>query len=327
MDAKIKSLAVLTSGGDAPGMNAAIRAVVRTAIHYGIKVFGIKRGYQGLVENDIFEMSTLDVANIIQRGGTILKTARSKDFMTTEGRAKAKANLDALGIEALIVIGGDGSFKGAHNFSKEYHIPTIGIPGTIDKDINGTDYTIGFDTAVNTAVECIDKIRDTADAHDRLFVVEVMGRDAGYIALNSGISCGAEDIFIPETQTDISELIKNLRYDKKRKKYMRIVVVAEGDEYGGADRFREMIQKRFPSWEVRSAILGHLQRGGSPSAYDRVQASKMGFYAVEALLEGKSNIMVGTMNSKIQYTDFCDALKMHSPLDEDLLRMSAILSS
>lgn len=327
MDAKIKSLAVLTSGGDAPGMNAAIRAVVRTALHYGIKVFGIKRGYQGLVENDIYEMSTIDVANIIQRGGTILKTARSKDFMTIEGRTQAKANLDALGIEALVVIGGDGSFKGAHSFSKEFNIPTIGIPGTIDKDISGTDYTIGFDTAVNTAVECIDKIRDTADAHDRLFVVEVMGRDAGYIALNSGISCGAEDIFIPETHTDISELIKNLRYDKKRKKYMRIVIVAEGDEYGGADRFKEMIEKRFPSWEVRSAILGHLQRGGAPSAYDRVQASKMGFHAVEALLEGKSNIMVGTLNSKIKYTDFGEALKMHSSLDEDNLRMASILSS
>lgn len=327
MKHQINSLAVLTSGGDAPGMNAAIRAVVRTAIYHGIKIFGVRRGYQGLIENDIFEMNTLDVANIIQRGGTILKTARSKAFLTTEGRKTAHANLEALGINGLIVIGGDGSFKGAQTFSNEFDMPTIGIPGTIDKDISGTDYTIGFDTAVNTAVECIDKIRDTADAHDRLFVVEVMGRDAGYIALNSGISCGAEDIFIPETHTNISEFIKDLRYDKKRKKYMRIVVVAEGDEYGGAEKFREMIQKRFPSWEVRSAILGHLQRGGAPTAYDRVQASKMGFHAVEAILQGERNIMIGTKNSAIAYTKFEDAHKMHSSISEDNLRMAHVLSS
>mgnify|MGYP000920163325 CR=1 FL=1 len=323
----MKKIGVLTSGGDAPGMNAAIRAVVRTAIFHDMEVFGIRRGFQGLIEGDINPMNTQDVSNIIQRGGTILKTARSKDFMTEEGRQKAYDNLKQHEIEGLVVIGGDGSFKGASLFSKEFPIHTIGIPGTIDKDIQGTDYTIGFDTAVNTAVEAIDKIRDTAEAHDRLFIIEVMGRDAGYIALNSGISCGAEDIFVPESHTDIAELIKNLRFDKKRKKLVRIMVVAEGDEYGGAERFKDMIQKRFPSWEVRAAVLGHLQRGGAPTYKDRVEASKMGYYAVMGLLNGRNAQMVGVQNEEIIYQAFENACKLNKPLDMDLLEMAAVLSS
>lgn len=323
----MKKIAVLTSGGDSPGMNAAIRAVVRTGIYHGLAVYGVRRGLQGLVDGDIIELKTQDVSNIIQRGGTILKTARSKDFMTIEGRKQAFENLQQLGIEGLIVIGGDGSFRGAKVFSEEFNIATIGVPGTIDKDIQGTDYTIGFDTAVNTAVDAIDKIRDTAEAHDRLFIIEVMGRDAGYIAVNSGISCGAENIFVPESETDIAELIRDLRIDKKRKKLVRIIVVAEGDEYGGADNFRSLIQKRFPSWEVRSAILGHLQRGGSPTYKDRVAASSLGYHAVLGLLEGKSAQMVGLSNEQIVFSSFDTACKLNLPLDMKLLEMAAVLSS
>lgn len=323
----MKKIAVLTSGGDAPGMNAAIRAVVRTGLYHEMEVFGVRRGLQGLVDGDIFLMQTQDVSNIIQRGGTILKTARSKDFMTQEGRKKAFQNLQENGIEGLVVIGGDGSFRGAKVFSEEFNIPTIGVPGTIDKDIQGTDYTIGFDTAVNTAVDAIDKIRDTAEAHDRLFIVEVMGRDAGYIAVNSGISCGAEDIFVPESHTDIAELIKNLRFDKKRKKLVRIMIVAEGDEYGGAEKFKDLIQKRFPSWEVRAAILGHLQRGGAPTYKDRVAASMLGYQAVLGLIDGRSAEMVGLDNDNIVFSSFDTACKLNKPLDMELLEMANILSS
>lgn len=323
----MKKIAVLTSGGDAPGMNAAIRAVVRTGLYHEMEVFGVRRGLQGLVDGDIFLMQTQDVSNIIQRGGTILKTARSKDFMTQDGRKKAFQNLQENGIEGLVVIGGDGSFRGAKVFSEEFNIPTIGVPGTIDKDIQGTDYTIGFDTAVNTAVDAIDKIRDTAEAHDRLFIVEVMGRDAGYIAVNSGISCGAEDIFVPESHTDIAELIKNLRFDKKRKKLVRIMIVAEGDEYGGAEKFKDLIQKRFPSWEVRAAILGHLQRGGAPTYKDRVAASMLGYQAVLGLIDGRSAEMVGLDNDNIVFSSFDTACKLNKPLDMELLEMANILSS
>jgi 6-phosphofructokinase 1 len=324
----MNKIAVLTSGGDAPGMNAAVRAVVRTAVEAGVKVYGIRRGYQGLIDGDIFEMVTTDVSNIIQRGGTILKTARSKEFTTEAGRAKAYENLKQYGIGGLVVIGGDGSFRGAKALSTQFNdIHVIGVPGTIDKDILGTDYTIGFDTAVNTAVEAIDKIRDTAEAHDRLFIIEVMGRDAGYIAVNAGIACGAEDIFVPEENTSISDLIKNLKFDKKRKKLVRIIVVAEGDEYGGAERFREVIQKRFPSWEVRTAILGHMQRGGSPSYFDRVQASRMGYEAVNRLLQGANNEMIGLQNGKIVHVSFDIAHKKNNPLDLKLLEMASVLSS
>src|SRR2546421_4345563 len=254
MAKKVTKIGVLSSGGDAPGMNAAIRAVVRTGIYYGLEVFGIMRGYQGMIENDIVPMHSRSVANIIQRGGTILKTARCKDFFEPQGRKKAYESLKALGINGLVIVGGDGSFRGANVFSSEFDIPCIGLPGTIDKDIAGTDFTIGFDTAVNTAVEAIDKIRDTADAHDRLFIIEVMGRDAGYIALHSGIATGAENILIPERKTDIEELIENLLEKEKRKKLVNIIVVAEGDEFGGANEGAKVIKERLPQQEVRVCI-------------------------------------------------------------------------
>src|SRR5450631_223036 len=253
MQHKVSKIGVLTSGGDSPGMNAAVRAVVRTGIYYGLEVFGIMRGYSGIIENDIIPLHSRSVANIIQRGGTILKTARCKEFFEYEGRSRAYANLKKLGINGLIIIGGDGSFRGAHKFSSEFEIPCIGLPGTIDKDIDGTDFTIGFDTAVNTAVEAIDKIRDTADAHDRLFVVEVMGRDSGYIALHSGIATGAENILIPERRTDIEDVIKALTEKQGRRKMVNIIIVAEGDEFGGAE-IAKIITERMPEQEVRMTI-------------------------------------------------------------------------
>src|SRR6476620_4281380 len=276
MAKKVTKIGVLSSGGDAPGMNAAIRAVVRTGIFYGLEVFGIMRGYQGLIENDIVPMHSRSVANIIQRGGTILKTARCKDFFEPAGRKKAYEHMKALGLNGLVVIGGDGSFRGANVFASEFDIPCIGLPGTIDKDIAGTDFTIGFDTAVNTAVEAIDKIRDTADAHDRLFIIEVMGRDAGYIALHSGIATGAENILIPERKTDIEELISSLMEKERRKKLVNMVVVAEGDEFG-ANEIARIIAERMPNAETRVCILGHIQRGGSPTCLDRLIASRMGY--------------------------------------------------
>ena len=278
---KVTKIGVMTSGGDAPGMNAAIRAVVRTGIYNGLEVFGIMRGYSGMIENDIVPMHSRSVANIIQRGGTILKTARCKEFFEKEGRKKAYEYLKKLGINGLVIIGGDGSFRGADIFSREFDIPCIGLPGTIDKDIAGTDFTIGFDTAVNTAVEAIDKIRDTADAHDRLFIIEVMGRDAGYIALHSGIATGAENILIPERKTDMEELIHSLLEKERRKKLVNLVVVAEGDDFGGCNEVAKLIKERLPNAETRVCILGHIQRGGSPSCLDRLIASRMGYAAVE----------------------------------------------
>src|SRR5260221_11116916 len=277
MENKVTKVGVLTSGGDAPGMNAAIRAVVRTGIYNGMEVFGIMRGYAGMIENDIVPMHSRSVANIIQRGGTILKTARCKEFFEHEGRSRANANLKKLGINGLIIIGGDGSFRGARKFSTEFDIPCIGLPGTIDKDIAGTDFTIGFDTAVNTAVEAIDKIRDTADAHDRLFVIEVMGRDAGYIALHSGIATGAEHILIPERKTDIELVVASLLEKEKRKKLVNMIVVAEGDGFGGAEEVARHVKEKGPNADVRVCILGHIQRGGSPSCLDRLIASRMGY--------------------------------------------------
>ena len=317
----------MTSGGDSPGMNAAIRAVVRTSIYNGLEVFGIMRGYSGLIENDIFQMDSRSVANIIQRGGTILKTSRSEDFMTPEGRQLAYANLKALGINGLVIIGGDGSFKGAQVFSNEFDIPCIGLPGTIDKDIAGTDKTIGFDTAVNTAVEAIDKIRDTMDAHDRLFIVEVMGRDAGYIALHSGIATGAENIVIPETKLDIEDLIASLSEKEKRKKLVNLVVVAEGGEYGDANALDAIIRKRIPNAETRVCILGHIQRGGSPSCEDRLIASHMGYYAVESLMIGRFNVMVGVVNNKISYTPLDKAVKQKQRIGLEWMKIVKILAS
>lgn len=323
----MKKIALLTSGGDAPGMNAAIRAIVRTALYHKREIYGIRRGYQGMIEGDIYKMDTTSVSNIIQRGGTILKTARSKEFMTVDGRKKAFQNLKKNGIEGLILIGGDGTFKGANVFFNEHSLPAVGLPGTIDNDIAGTDYTIGFDTAVNTAVEAIDKIRDTAEAHDRMFIVEVMGRDAGYIALNSGIACGAEDILVPELNTDFKAMLKRISSDKRRKKLVNIIVVAEGDDFGGAEAVRKKIIEKFPNIEVRATILGHIQRGGSPSYFDRVQASRMGYAAVNALIEGKTQVMVGLENQEIIYTPFKDAIKQHAPLNVQMMEMAKILAS
>ncbi len=324
---KVTKIGVLTSGGDSPGMNAAVRAVVRTSLFHGLDVFGVYRGYTGLIENDIQQLNSRSVANIIQRGGTILKTARSQAFTTPEGRKIAYENLKKHGINGLVIIGGDGSFKGAQTFSNEYDIPCIGLPGTIDKDIAGTDFTIGFDTAVNTAVEAIDKIRDTMDAHDRLFIVEVMGRDAGYIALHSGIATGAENIVIPETKTDIEDLIHNLTEKEKRKKLVNLVVVAEGGEFGDANALGEVIKKRIPTADVRVCILGHIQRGGAPSCHDRLIASHMGYYAVESLLIGRHNVMVGVVNNKIHYTPLDKAVKEKQKIGQEWMKIVKILAS
>lgn len=327
MATKVTKIGVLTSGGDSPGMNAAIRAVVRTGIYHGLEVFGVMRGYSGMIDDDIFKMESRSVANIIQRGGTILKCARSIEFREPAGRAKAYENLKKRGINALVVIGGDGSFKGAQKFSNEYDIPCIGLPGTIDKDIAGTDFTIGFDTAVNTAVEAIDKIRDTADAHDRLFVVEVMGRDAGYIALHSGIATGAENILIPETKTNIDELITSLGEKEKRKKLVNLVVVAEGDEFGGGNEIARIVKKRLPNIDTRVCILGHIQRGGAPTCLDRLIASRMGYHAVESLMQGRYNVMVGIVNNKLHYTPLDHAIKAKQKITSQWLKIVKILAS
>src|SRR5918993_3937978 len=324
---KVTKIGVMTSGGDSPGMNAAIRAVVRTGIYNGLEVYGIMRGYSGIIENDIVPMHSRSVANIIQRGGTVLKTARCKEFFQPEGRQKAYDNLKKLGIDGLVVIGGDGSFKGADIFSREFDIPCIGLPGTIDKDIAGTDFTIGFDTAVNTAVEAIDKIRDTADAHDRLFIIEVMGRDAGYIALHSGIATGAENILIPERKTDIEEIIKQLGEKERRNKLVNLIVVAEGDEFGGADYVAKVIKERLPIQEVRVCILGHIQRGGSPSCFDRLIASRMGYSAVECLMEGKFNVFVGMVNNRMHFTPLDEAVKKKQRISEEWMKIVKILAS
>jgi len=327
MASKVSKIAVLTSGGDSPGMNAAIRAVVRTGIYHGLEVYGVSRGYSGMIEDDITRMDGRSVANIIQRGGTILKTARSKEFMTPEGRKIAYANLKKKGIDGLVVIGGDGSFKGAQKFSNEFDIPCIGLPGTIDKDIAGTDFTIGFDTAVNTAVDAIDKIRDTMDAHDRLFIVEVMGRDAGYIALHSGIATGAENILIPEAKTNLDEIVKNLTEKEKRKKLVNLIVVAEGGEYGGGDVVGKVIKARLPNADVRVCILGHIQRGGSPTCFDRLIASRMGYHAVINLIEGRHNVMVGIVNNRMHYSALDEAVKAKDKFNKDWLKMVKILAS
>jgi 6-phosphofructokinase 1 len=327
MAKKVTKIGVMTSGGDAPGMNAAIRAVVRTSIHYGLEVYGIMRGYQGLIEDDIFKMSSRSVANIIQRGGTILKTARCLEFLEKEGRQKAYENLKKRGIDGLVVIGGDGSFRGAVKFSQEFDIPCIGLAGTIDKDISGTDFTIGFDTAVNTAVEAIDKVRDTMDAHDRVFVIEVMGRDAGYIALHSGIATGAENILIPERKTDMNAIIKSLKEKERRKKLVNLIVVAEGDDFGGANEVSRVLQENLSKADIRVCILGHIQRGGSPSCIDRIIASRMGFHAVESLMEGRYNVFVGIQNNKMNYIPLEQAVKTKGTISEEWLKIVKILAS
>jgi len=324
---KVSKIGVLTSGGDSPGMNAAIRAVVRTGIYHGLEVFGIMRGYQGLIEDDIFRMDGRSVANIIQRGGTILKTARCKEFYEPEGRKTAYNNLKRRGIDGLVIIGGDGSFRGAVKFSQEFDIPCIGLAGTIDKDINGTDFTIGFDTAVNTAVEAIDKIRDTMDAHDRIFIIEVMGRDAGYIALHSGIATGAENILVPERKTNINDIIANLQEKERRRKMVNLIVVAEGDEFGGAVEVEKALKSHLPNAEIRVAILGHIQRGGSPSCIDRLIASRMGYHAVESLIEGRHNVFVGILNNKMHYIPLETAVKNKGRISDEWMKIVKILAS
>jgi 6-phosphofructokinase 1 len=326
MDHEIKNIGIMTSGGDSPGMNAAVRAIVRTAIHHNMKPYGIMRGYQGMIEGEIKELKTTDVSNIIQRGGTILKTARSKKFMTDEGMEMAFQQLRKHDIQALALIGGDGTFRGAVEFFKRYQIPAIGLPGTIDNDLSGSDFTIGFDTAVNTAIAAIDKIRDTAEAHDRLFIVEVMGRDAGYIALHSGISCGAEHIFIPELKESIDKIIDDIQNDQRRKKLCNIIVVAEGDEFGGAQELKQIIESKIPSIETRVSILGHIQRGGSPSSKDRILASRLGHACVEALLQGRTQEMVGIINQEIVFTPFAQCVKLQKPISRDMVEMIHVLA-
>ena len=325
MKPDIKRIAVFTSGGDAPGMNAAIRAVVRTATYHDLHIYGIYRGYDGMIKGNIHRLETKDVGNIIHRGGTILKTARSDEFRTKEGRKNAYENLIAHDIDACIAIGGNGTFTGAEVFSKEYDIPFIGVPGTIDNDLYGTDYTIGFDTAINTAVDAADKIRDTADSHNRLFFVEVMGRHSGYIALNTGIGSGAGNVLIPETETSIDELIANLKKGAKRKKLFSLVIVAEGNKNGDAAEIARKINEKFDYYDTKVTIIGHLQRGGSPTCMDRVMASRLGYAAVEALVKGEKNIMVGIENNEIKFTTFQDAITKEKPMNKDLLQMAYIL--
>lgn len=322
----IKTIGILTSGGDSPGMNACIRAIVRSAIQGGIKVKGIYYGYQGLIDGSVKDLHAGNVSNIIQRGGTILKTSRSKAFMTKEGMQQALDTLKTQGIDAVIAIGGDGTFRGANEFAAFSGIPFIGIPGTIDRDLAGTDYTIGFDTAVNTAVDAIDKIRDTADSHDRLFFVEVMGRDAGYIALYSGLAGGAEAVIIPETPTHIDELIATLKTGWKRQKSSKIVVVAEGDDAGGANHIAAKVKEHYTEIETRVSILGHIQRGGKPTVTDRVNATRMGYSAVKALTENKANIMVGIIKDEIIYTPLAKAVKQRPEIDAELLEIVKTLA-
>jgi len=323
---RIKKIGVLTSGGDAPGMNAAIRAVTRTAIYNNLEVIGIREGYRGMINKMFTPLWTHDVSNIIQRGGTILKTARCDEFKTPEGREIAYNNLREAGIDGVVVIGGDGSFTGARIFDEEYDIPFVGIPGTIDNDIYGTDYTIGYDTALNTVVEAVDKIRDTASAHNRMFFVEVMGAEAGFIALRSGIATGAEAIIIPEVKDEGMKL-EALMESGRRQKASNIVIVAEGDEDGGAYKLGQRYKSQFPNYDIRITVLGHLQRGGSPSAFDRVSASRLGFAAVEALMDDQRSVMVGIQNNTIVLVPFRKAVKLHKDVNRDLLDIAGVLSS
>lgn len=327
MNEHIKKIGVLTSGGDAPGMNAALRAVVRACSYYNVECIGFYRGYQGVIDNDFTSLSARSVKNIISKGGTILKSARSDEFRTKAGRKKAYQNLIENEIDGLVLIGGDGTFTGGMIFNNEHHIPFIGIPGTIDNDIAGTNSTIGYDTALNTVVEAIDKIRDTASSHNRLFFVEVMGRDAGFIALNAGVGAGAEEILIPEEDLGLKRLLESLKRSKRSGKSSSIVVVSEGDKIGkNVFELAEYVTSNLPEYEARVSVLGHMQRGGSPSCFDRVLASKLGVKAVENLLDGKSNVMVGVINNKIVLTNIEKAIESERDINRELLRISDILS-
>ena len=327
MEKGIRKIGVLTSGGDAPGMNAAIRAVVRASVYHKLECIGIYRGYEGLIEGDFKNLNARSVKNIINRGGTLLKSARSKVFLSKEGRLTAYNNLKNEGIDALVTIGGDGTFAGASVFSNEFDIPIIGIPGTIDNDINGTDFTIGYDTALNTVVEAIDKIRDTANSHNRLFLVEVMGRDAGDIALNAGIGAGAEEILIPEQDMGRLRLIESLKKSKKSGKTSSIIVVSEGDQIGkNIFKLASYIEDNLTGYEVRVTVLGHIQRGGSPSCFDRVLASRLGVKAVDALIDNQKNVMIGIRHNKLIYVPFIETLKTSKELDLELIRVADITS-
>lgn len=322
----MKRIGIFTSGGDSPGMNACIRAAVRTAVYKGIEIYGIRRGYNGMIKGDIYKMESHSVSNIIQKGGTILRSARSKDFMTKEGRQEAYNQLQKFGIEGLVAIGGDGTFTGANTFYEEFGIPTIGAPGTIDNDLFGTDYTIGYDTAVNTALDAIDKIRDTADSHDRVFFIEVMGRDSGYIAIPCAIGGGAEIVMIPETKTSINEVVETLRSGWSRSKTSFIVIIAEGDDEGNATEVAARVQKELPHMDARVTILGHVQRGGAPTAADRMLASQLGIACIDGLLEGRKNVMAGVINSRLTYTSFTDTITKDKPINPAFLKMVDILS-
>ena len=322
---KIKCIGILTSGGDAPGMNAAIRAVTRASIASGLTVKFIYRGYEGLINNEIKEFTTENVSNIIQRGGTILKTARSKEFMTPEGRAKAHENMVAAGIDALIVIGGNGSLSGARIFAEEFDVPCIGLPGTIDNDLSGTDSTIGYDTTLNTIVECVDKIRDTATSHERIFFIEVMGRDAGFLAQNSAIASGAEAAIIPEDSSNADQLEQFISRGIRKSKSSSMVIVSESPKCG-AMYYADRVKKEYPEFDVRVSILGHLQRGGSPSAYDRILASRLGVGAIQALKEGQRNVMIGIRNDEVVYVPFTNAIKSDKPIKKELIDVLGILS-
>lgn len=326
MKRPIQKIGVFTSGGDAPGMNAAIRAVVRAGSYYKKEIFGIMRGYEGMIEGDIVKLGARSVGNILQRGGTILKTARSEEFRTAEGRKQAYQSLQKEGIDALIAIGGDGTFTGLHKFQEEYSIPSICIPGTIDNDIAGTDYTIGYDTATNTAVEAIDRIRDTALSHNRLFFIEVMGRNSGYIAINSGIAGGAAMIIIPEENMTFDDLYNALGADEETSKKSNLVVVAEGSKIGGVNELAKKVAERSSYFDIKVTILGHLQRGGPPTYFDRVLASKMGVAAVEGLLHGQNDVMVGIKDNKMVYNSFQTIITQHHEIDAESLRIAKILS-
>ncbi|NLY23514.1 MAG: 6-phosphofructokinase [Bacteroidales bacterium] len=326
MNSNIKSVGVLTSGGDAPGMNAAIRAVTRAGISNGLRMYGIYRGYKGLISNEIEEFQTNSVSNIIQQGGTILKTARSMEFLTVEGRRIAFENMQKHGIEALVVIGGDGSLTGAGIFANEYNIPVVGLPGTIDNDLNGTDTTIGYDTALNTIMQAMDKIRDTATSHERLFFVEVMGRNCGYLALNSAIASGAEAAIIPEISIEKDQLGELIEQGFRKSKSSSMVLVTESEVTGGAMKLAERVKKEYPQYDVRVSILGHLQRGGSPTAQDRILASRMGIAAIQALLEYQRNVMIGIRENEIDYVPFQKAIKKDREISEELLEVLRISS-
>lgn len=323
----MKKIGVLTSGGDAPGMNAALRAVVRTAIYHGLEVIGIRRGYEGFIDGDFFPMNISSVSDIIHRGGTMLKTSRSQRFMTKEGLLEAKRKADETGIEGLVLIGGDGTFKGAKDFSEISGIHAMGIPGTIDNDLFGTDYTIGYDTALNTVIEAVDKIRDTAASHHRLFFVEVMGRDAGFIALNSGLASGAEDILIPEAKTVIDDVVKRIEDGRKRNKSSFIIIVAEGDIPGGAYEIAKEVTAKCSYFESRVTVIGHMQRGGNPSCFDRILGSRLGVAATEGLINGRKNEMAGLINNQIVFTPFSKTRKHLVDINEGLLNMAHMLGS